>query len=58
MAHLISDGSREERIETTIGDLIFAITEAAREAQIREEDVPPLAHTILMNMLRRAQQEV
>ena len=49
--------TREEvphiEIETTIGDLICAIADAAREASIDEQDVNKLTHFILMNILRR-----
>lgn len=41
-----------KKIETTIGDLVCAIADAAREAQIRDEELTQLTHEILMRMLR------
>ena len=51
----IEKNMREERIETTIGDLIFAISEAASEARIDESEISELTQLILNNVLDRYQ---
>ena len=45
--------SESERIETTLGELIFAISEAARETAIDDEHANKLTHAVLEAMLRR-----
>ncbi len=42
-------------IETTIGDLICAIREAAQESLIEEQDMNELTHRVLMELLRKRQ---
>ena len=46
---------KHEKIETTIGELIFAISEAAAEAQLDEEDLEALTQLVLSSMLERYQ---
>lgn len=43
---------QQGRIETTIGDLILAICDAAKEACIAERDVAQVTQLILMDILR------
>ena len=43
-----------QNIQTTIGDLICAIKEAAEEARVNQEDLDQLTHFILMDLLRRS----
>ncbi len=43
------------RIETTLGDLICAIADAAEEAHIDERDLPRLTQLVLLNVLSRAE---
>ena len=40
-----------QRVQTTLGDLIFAISEAARETAVQEEDLAELTKYILDHML-------
>ncbi|MCC6954913.1 MAG: hypothetical protein IT290_12420 [Deltaproteobacteria bacterium] len=42
----------EKTITTTIGDLICAIADAAREAHIEDSELSRLTHHILLKMLR------
>ena len=42
-----------QTIETTIGDLICAIRDAAQESMIEERDISTLTHVILMDILER-----
>ena len=42
-------------IETTIGDLICAIREAAQESLSEEQDMNELTHRVLMGLLRKRQ---
>lgn len=42
----------QARIETTIGDLITAICDAAEEACVAERDVAQVTQLILMDLLR------
>ena len=42
----------ESTITTTIGDLICAIADAAREARIVDAELARLTHHILLKMLR------
>ncbi len=42
-----------QTIETTIGDLICAIQDAALEARIDDKEVSTLTHAILMDILQR-----
>lgn len=48
------DQSEPVRIETTVGELVCAIADAAREAEIEEDELHKLTHVILMGMLKRA----
>ncbi|MCC6932177.1 MAG: hypothetical protein IT292_02840 [Deltaproteobacteria bacterium] len=38
-------------IDTTIGELLAAIREAALECQIKEEDIPALTELVLYDLL-------
>ena len=40
-------------IETTIGDLICAIADAAEETSVKEEELSEYTHLILSSMLNR-----
>jgi hypothetical protein len=40
-------------IETTLGELISAISDAARESTISETDLSEVTHIILHDLLRR-----
>ena len=42
-----------QTIETTIGDLICAIQDAAQEDRIDDNDLSSLTHAILMDILER-----
>jgi len=45
------------RIETTLGELICAVCDAAAEASLREEDIAKLSQHVLEQMLRRYQRK-
>lgn len=45
--------SKEATITTTIGELICAIADAAREASIEENEVGHITQMILADVLRR-----
>jgi hypothetical protein len=45
-----------ERIETTVGELVCAITDAAEEIQVNDQELERLTHLVLMQLLRRFQQ--
>ena len=47
----------EKAITTTIGDLICAIADAAREAHIEDAELSRLTHHILMKVLRERTSE-
>jgi hypothetical protein len=49
----ISDDSDQKVLNTTLGDLIHAISEAAEEAQIEQEDLAPITLRVLEQLLGR-----
>ena len=49
-------GGSMERIETTIGELVCAIADAAEEATNNEMELQKLTHLILMRLLHNYQQ--
>lgn len=59
MEHIITNsdnlssksGAGGERIETTLGDLIHAISEAAKESHIEEDQLAPVTMKILEQMM-------
>ena len=46
-------GEAPAKIETTLGDLISAISEAAREATVEEENLSEVTQMILQDLLNR-----
>lgn len=54
-SHLAAVRLKKSRVvSTTIGELIEAITEAARESSITERDVSSVTRKVLDNILRSA----
>ena len=53
-----SSASAKMPIQTTVGDLICAIADAAHEARIEDGDVAELTHYILFSMLDRYQHQI
>jgi hypothetical protein len=51
----LKERARFTRIETTLGDLICAIADAASEAKVSERDLSRLTHLVLLNVLSRSQ---
>ena len=49
----VEESMKLQTIETTIGDLICAIQDAAREASIDDNELSTLTHAILMDILQR-----
>jgi hypothetical protein len=49
----VQENMRSITIETTIGDLICAIREAAQESSIQDAELAKLTHLILMDILSR-----
>jgi len=46
----------ESTFTTTLGELICAISEAAKEARVADEDLSTITHLILRNVLDRSKQ--
>ena len=51
-----AEEQQSERIVTTIGDLVCAISDAARETMKSGEELHALTHVVLMNLLKKYQQ--